>query len=205
MFELNYCNIRRLLLSLRHTGGFEHAPLQRVSRIDTLKDFASFKQKPMHHARYCHGVAYYRGFLYVLSGETTGMSNRRECERLNLTAGTWEDLQPFPTYAGSSCIVLEATQSLYALGGHTNQKKVDLIQRLCLVALTWEVLPVKLPIPSLSIPCFKVDEQRAYFIMSSTLFTFDPHEIENQERCATNVFTRTRSCTTQMYTQLSIA
>mmetsp|Transcript_6950 Transcript_6950/g.12645 ORF Transcript_6950/g.12645 Transcript_6950/m.12645 type:complete len:399 (+) Transcript_6950:666-1862(+) len=160
---------------LYFSGGSNGELMNAVTSIDLLRDFASFKQRPMLHARVFHGVVYYKGFLYVVGGEVNYQTFRRECERLSLENGQWEEIQPLPTQAGHlSLMVLESTQSLYSFGGQKESGLIDLIQRLCLVNLTWEVLPVKLPISTSGSPCFKVDEFEVCLIVSEALLIFNP-------------------------------
>jgi hypothetical protein len=66
-----------------------------------------------------------------------------------------------------SGVVMEG--SLYALGGYY-QDYLDLIQRLSLSRLTWEVMQLRLPHADQCIACFQ-HNNKVYFVVNKTLYS----------------------------------
>lgn len=152
-------------------GGFTST--NEATNICSHKDFAVTLKPPMLTARSGHGAVHNRGYLYVIGGANGRYLN--ECERFDCTQNRWEALEPLPeAYCSMSVLVLEATDSLYALGGFLDQGSHDQINRLCLVSLRWYELKLKLPSAHNSIACFKLEESQAYFLIEKSLYAFAP-------------------------------
>jgi hypothetical protein len=60
---------------------------------------------------------------------------------------------------------------LYALGGFDGSP-LDLVQKLSLESLTWELMQLRLPFPGSGIPCFKVRNTEVYLVVNNTLCSF---------------------------------
>jgi hypothetical protein len=162
--------------SLLITGGGEPDSAE-VVRIDTLREFVVSQQPPMITPRSGHTCVYYAQGLYVLSGVLNRNSDRylKECERY--VQSRWEALPPLPVAGCSMCGVV-VDGSLYALGGYDLQH-LDLIQKLRLDELTWELLELKLPLRACSIPCFKLNDTEVYLVINSTLCSFTPQRVQH--------------------------
>jgi hypothetical protein len=78
----------------------------------------------------------------------------------------------FPWYEWSS----GREQSL-CTRGVANRLSLDLVQKLSLESLTWELLPFRLPMPWRSIPCFKVRETEVCLVVMNTLCSFNANEV----------------------------
>jgi hypothetical protein len=76
---------------------------------------------------------------------------------------------------GISGVVLES--SLYALGGHDGSSYLDLVQKLSLDSLTWELMQLRLPHTGSHIPCFKVRDSEVYLVVNATLYSFTGLEV----------------------------
>jgi hypothetical protein len=61
-------------------------------------------------------------------------------------------------------------RSLYVLGGYIGHDYSDLIQKLSLLRLRWELCKVKLPCADYCIPCFKLRDSQVYFVMKKRLY-----------------------------------
>jgi hypothetical protein len=66
--------------------------------------------------------------------------------------------------------------SLFALGGE-NALFLDLVQKLSLESLTWELMQFRLPFVGKCIPCFKVRDTEVYLVFNQTLFSFTASEV----------------------------
>jgi hypothetical protein len=142
-----------------------------VVRIDTLREFAVTTQPRMFTARVYHCAVYHSPHLYILGGAYSE-SYLAECERFALVEKRWEILPSLPqACCDVSGVVSEG--SLYALGGHEKGLNLDLIQRLRLDRLTWEVMQFRLPSACNSIVCFQHNNQ-VYFILKQTLYSLTP-------------------------------
>jgi len=117
-----------------------------------------------------HGSVYDGDYLYVIGGSDGYCMS--ECERLLVRKDRWEALKPLPSKCyGVSVVVLKDTQCLYALGGwlgHGGSR--DIIQRLTLDRLEWDVMPLRLPSVAASIACFKQDESKLEFVVRGNLY-----------------------------------
>eukprot|EP00359_Climacostomum_virens_P007766 CAMPEP_0204907568 /NCGR_PEP_ID=MMETSP1397-20131031/6690_1 /ASSEMBLY_ACC=CAM_ASM_000891 /TAXON_ID=49980 /ORGANISM="Climacostomum Climacostomum virens, Strain Stock W-24" /LENGTH=199 /DNA_ID=CAMNT_0052076767 /DNA_START=205 /DNA_END=804 /DNA_ORIENTATION=- len=149
-----------------------------VHCIDILCEFASTAKTPMLTARCAHGAVYYDNYLYAIGGQD--YDNRvfciNACERFEVNQEKWEALEPLPIacYA-ASVITLDESHCLYALGGTDDYENViDLIQRLNLSDLSWDILELKLPTQSQKIASFKLDESQVFFVISKSLYSFRP-------------------------------
>jgi hypothetical protein len=150
--------------SLLITGG---GPSTEVATICT-ETFEVTQQPPMSTARQNHIAVYNDNHVYVLGGR----GPLEECERYLCAQGRWEDLPPLPrASAAISGVVVE--DCLYALGGYANGP-LDLIQRLNLEGLTWELMSLQLPHAGSGIPCFKLSKSQVYLLLKKTVFSFKP-------------------------------
>lgn len=154
-------------------GGYLPNTTDRIVRVDTARDFSVQHMPKMQTARRCHGAEYFGGYLYIIGGFYMGyLSN---CERFDCEQEQWEILQPLPHACSyMSVVALDALQCLYSLGGSNNERDYELIQRLCLKTLRWDVMQMKLPSYDDCIVCFKVDESQIYFICNSKIHSFNP-------------------------------
>lgn len=147
-----------------------------VVSIDS-RTFEVTPRAPMLTARNNHGLAYHANALYAVGG--FDRENLIDCERFDCGKNSWERLAPLPQVCiGLSLIVLEGPQCLYALGGYKSFNQcIDLIQRMSLSRLEWDILPIKLPSSDKSLAVFKIDETRMYFVSCKTLFSFHPSSL----------------------------
>jgi hypothetical protein len=124
--------------------------------------------------RRVHAAVYHTPHLYIRGG---GVANSylSECERYVYAENRWEALAPLPTACGcTSGVVLE--NSLYALGGHDGSP-LDLVQKLSLESLTWELMRFRLPFAGQPIPCFKLRDTEVYLVVNKTLCSFTALEV----------------------------
>jgi hypothetical protein len=141
-----------------------------VVRIDTHRESAVCHCPPMLTPRYCHAAVYHTPHLYVLGG-MDDIFFLSECERYVCAENRWEALPPLPTACwGSSGVVVES--SLYALGGTSKYKTLDLVQKLSLESLTWELMQLRLPYAGSDFPCFKLRDTEVYLVVNKTLCSF---------------------------------
>jgi hypothetical protein len=168
--------------SLLITGGYDS---REVVKIDTLRECAVSSQPPMHTPRASHVAMYHSQYLYVLGP--------KECERFVCPMSQWEVLPALPV-AGGAMSAVELENSLYALGGFY-VRLLDTVQKLSLDSLTWELMQLKLPQASYSIPCFKKDDE-VYLVIGETLYSFTPFEVKQIKplsesiRCYTSYYSR---------------
>jgi hypothetical protein len=67
--------------------------------------------------------------------------------------------------------------SLYTLGGSTETGSFfDLVQKLRLESLTWELMQFRLPFAGSNIPCFKLRDTEVYLVVNKTLCSFSAFE-----------------------------
>jgi hypothetical protein len=67
--------------------------------------------------------------------------------------------------------------SLYALGGNDRPSDLDLVQKLSLESLTWELMQFKLPSACLGFPCFKLRDTEVYLVVKKTLCSLTAFEV----------------------------
>jgi hypothetical protein len=161
--------------SLLITGGFDYdcTIVREVVRIDTCREFAVSHCPPMLTPRRHHAAVYHTPHLYILGGWSA--SYLSECERYVCAENRWEALPPLPRgCSGTSGVVVES--SLYALGGYDGSC-LDLVQKLCLESLTWELMQFRLPFAGDGIPCFKLRDTEAYLVVNQTLCSFTGFEV----------------------------
>jgi hypothetical protein len=164
--------------SLLITGGWNPGPtiVREVVRID-VRTFEVSPKRDMNTPRGAHAAVYHNHHLYVLGGRSSKFLS--DCERYVFAENRWEALPPLPTACiSTSGIVVES--SLYALGG-TGGSALDLVQKLSLVNLTWELMQIRLPFTGSSIPCFKVRDTEVYLIVNKTLCSFTSFEVRPLE------------------------
>jgi hypothetical protein len=157
--------------SLLITG--ESPKVREVVRIDTRREFAVAHCAPMLTPRSIHAAVYHTPHLYILGG--VNGSYLSECERYVCAENRWEALPPLPRACNStSGVVVE--RSLYALGGY-DDRNLDLVQKLSLESLTWELLRFRLPYVGRTIPCFKLRDTEVYLVVKKTLCSFTTFEV----------------------------
>jgi hypothetical protein len=66
--------------------------------------------------------------------------------------------------------------SLYALGGY-DEVSLDVVQKLSLESLTWELMQLRLPFAGYGIPCFKLRDTEVYLVVNKTLYSFTAFEV----------------------------
>jgi hypothetical protein len=160
--------------SLLITGGGYPDAVREVVRIDTRREFEVSHCAPMLTPRNSHAAVYHTPHLYILGGwdDSRELS---ECERYVCAENRWEALPPLPrACSGSSGVVVE--NSLYALGGY-DETYLDLVQKLSLESLTWELMQFRLPFAGISIPYFKVRDTEVYLVVNKTLCSFTALEV----------------------------
>jgi hypothetical protein len=157
--------------SLLITGG--HPALREVVRIDTRREFAVSHCPPMLTPRGYHAAVYHTPHLYILGGYDS--ITLRDWERYLCADNRWEALPPLPRACGQpSGVVLE--NSLYALGGFAGPA-LDLVQKLSLKSLTWELMQFRLPFVGQGIACFKLRDTGVYLVVNKTLCSFSAFEV----------------------------
>jgi hypothetical protein len=119
-----------------------------------------------------HAAVYHTPHLNVLGGWDD--RDLRECERYVCAENRWQALPPLPTACVSTSGVVES--SLYALGGH-NGSPLDLVQKLSLESLTWELMQFRLPLTGHYIPFFKLSDTEVYLMVKKTLCSFTAFEV----------------------------
>jgi hypothetical protein len=161
--------------SLFITGGWnqDQSGVREVVRIDTRREFAVAHCAPMLTPRAGHAAVYHTPHLYILGGSNDKCLS--ECERYVCAENRWEALPLLPRACqGTSGVVVE--RSLYVLGGHDGLV-LDLVQRLSLESLTWELMQFKLPFAGYGIPCFKLRDTEVYLVVNKTLCSFTAFEV----------------------------
>jgi hypothetical protein len=170
LFRSNFCVSEMQGGNLLLTGG-NHSLCNFVTRIDTRREFALFFSPPMLSARAFHAAVYHDLHLYVIGGRSS-ITCLKKCERYVCEEDRWEALHPLPI----SCCLMSGVvieKSLYALGGQDEKRNsFDLVQRLSLESLTWELLELRLPFAGCGIPCFKVTDTEVYLVVNKTLCEF---------------------------------
>jgi hypothetical protein len=160
--------------SLLITGGGHSTAVREVVKID-VGIFEVSHQRDMHTPRSLHAAVYHTPHLYVLGGHNNGaLSECERCvceERYFYAEYRWQALPPLPRACwGSSGVVLEC--SLYVLGGLHEYSSFDLVQKLSLESLTWELMQLRLPFAGHAIPCFKLRNTEVYLVVNKTLCSF---------------------------------
>jgi hypothetical protein len=168
--------------SLLVTGGGNPA-VREVVRIDTRREYAVYHCTPMLTPRRLHAAVHHTPHLYVLGGfDYTSLS---ECERYVCADNRWEALPPLPRACWrSSGVVVE--RSLYALGG-SDGSILDLVQKLSLETLTWELMQLRLPHAGQCIPCFKLTDTEVYLVVKKTLCSFTASEVRPLKTLAEDI------------------
>jgi hypothetical protein len=69
--------------------------------------------------------------------------------------------------------------SLYALGGCIGPSYLDLVQKLSLESLTWELMQYRLPFAGFGLPCFKLRDTEVYLVVKKTLCSFTAFEVRS--------------------------
>jgi hypothetical protein len=116
-----------------------------------------------------HAAVYHTPHLYILGGWND--TNLSECERYVCAENRWEALPPLPrACCQTSGVVVE--NSLYALGG----LYLDVVQKLSLESLTWELMQFRFPFADCDIPCFKLRDTEVYLMVKNILCSFTAFE-----------------------------
>jgi hypothetical protein len=173
--------------SLLITGGEDeaHSGVREVVRIDTRREFAVAHCPPMLTPRREHAAVYHTPHLYILGGDSSSRY-LSECERFVCAENRWQALPPLPrACSATSGVVVES--SLYALGGYKGSSPLDLVQKLSLASLTWELMQFRLPFASCSIPCFKVKDTEVYLVVNKTLCSFTGFEVRALKTLTKNI------------------
>jgi hypothetical protein len=98
----------------------------------------------------------------------------------------WEALSPLRR-ACCNAIGVVVDSSLYALEGYDIEKELDLVQKLSLESITWELMQLRLPYAGRSIPCFKLNNTEVYLVVNNTLCSFNALEVRSLKRLAENM------------------
>jgi hypothetical protein len=168
--------------SLLITGGGSPG-VREVVRIDTRREFAVAHNPPMLSPRLGHAAVYHTPYLYILGGGNR--SYLRDCERYVCAENRWEALSPLPKACmQTSGVVVE--RNLYALGGYAGSA-LDLIQKLSLDSLTWELMQFRLPFTGFGIPCFKLTDTEVYLVVLNTLCSFTALEVSPLKTLTENI------------------
>jgi hypothetical protein len=123
-----------------------------------------------------HTAVYHTSHLYILGG-WNDIRHLSECERYVCAEKRWEALPPLPRACiYTSGVVVES--SLYALGGYAGTL-LDLVQKLSLESLTWELMQFRLPFAGYYVPCFKVRDTEVYLVVNKTLCSFTAFEVRS--------------------------
>jgi hypothetical protein len=142
---------------------------EEVVRIDTRREFAVAQCAPMLTPRMGHTAVFHTPHLYILGGRYDGCLS--ECERYVCAENRWEALAPLPKPCSfASGVVLK--NDLYALEGVNVDYDCNLVQKLSLISLTWELMQFRLPFAGRSFPCFKVRDTEVYLVGDSAFCSF---------------------------------
>jgi hypothetical protein len=165
-------------------GGDNLRSLREVVRIDTRREFAVTQCTPMITPRLAHAAVYHTPHLYILGGHRGRCLS--ECERYVCAENRWEALPPLSIACqGASGVVVES--SLFALGGYVNAADLDLVQKLSLESLTWELVQFRLPFVGWCIPCFKLRDTEVYLVVNKTLCSFTALEVRPLKSLTENI------------------
>jgi hypothetical protein len=164
--------------SLLITGGLDEAfsAVRKVVRIGARREYAVTHCPPMLTPRGAHAAVHHTPHLYILGG-MTGIRHLSvcECERYVCAENRWQALPPLPKACSrTSAVVVES--SLYALGG-LDDSPLDLVQKLSLESLTWELMQCRLPFAGFGIPCFKLRDTKVYLVVNKTLYSFTGFQV----------------------------
>jgi hypothetical protein len=167
------------------TGG-GYPAVREVVSIDTRREFAVVHCPPMLFPRSDHAAVYHDQHLYILGGRNDVFLVFSECERYVCAENRWEALPPLPQACCTmSGVVVES--SLYALGGYAGVKDLDLVQKLSLESLTWELMQFRLPHAGSGIPCFKLRDTEVYLVVKKTLCSFTALEVRPLKTLTKNI------------------
>jgi hypothetical protein len=168
--------------SLFITGGGAPA-VREVVKID-VGTFEVNPQQDMLTPRRDHAAVYHTPHLYILGGWIDRCLS--ECERYVCAENRWEVLPPLPRacYCTSGVVV---ESSLYALGGHDWSDALDLVQKLSLDSLTWELMQLRLPHIGYGISCFKLRDTEVYLVVNKTLCSFTGLEVRPLKTLTGNI------------------
>jgi hypothetical protein len=181
------CYLSEVLGGILLITGGGSIVVSEVVRIDTRREFAVSHCPPMLTPRRSHAAVYHTPHLYILGGLNYSRV-LSECERYVCAENRWEALPPLPrACCDTSGVVVES--SLYALGGCNGEKDLDLVQKLSLKSLTWEIMQFRLPHAGGGIPCFKVRDTEVYFVLNKTLCSFTSLQVCPLKTLTKNIWT----------------
>jgi hypothetical protein len=150
--------------SLLITGGGHPVEVREVVRIDTLREFAVSDCAPMLTPKKAYAAVYHTPHLYIIGGWTDSRC-LSECERYVWAENRWQALPSLPQACSqTSGIVVE--DSLFALGGWCDGSALDLVQKLRLESLTWELKQFRLPFAGWCISCFKLRDTEVGLVVN---------------------------------------
>jgi hypothetical protein len=167
------------------TGGMDEygSTVRDVVSID-VENFEFSALEDMLTPRRDHAALTHTQHVYVLGGKN-GRLYLSECERYRWAEDHWEALPPLPRACiDMSGVVVE--NSLYALGGFDGTP-LDLVQRLNLGSLTWELMRLRLPYAGFDIPYFKLRPTEVYLVVNKTLCSFTALEIRPLKTLAQDI------------------
>jgi hypothetical protein len=169
--------------SLLITGGGHASAGRKVVKIDTRRECAVSDLPSLLTPRRFHAAVYHTQHLYVLGGHNGRCLT--ECERYVCAESRWQTLSALPIACMcTSGVVVES--SLYALGGHDGSP-LDLVQKLSLESLTWELMQLRLPYAGCGIPCFKLRDTEVYLLVNMTLCSFTGLEVRPLKTVTDNI------------------
>jgi hypothetical protein len=174
--------------SLLITGGQnrDYSAAREVVRID-VGTFEVSPQQDMLTLRKMRAAVYHTPHLYILGGYDSRYLS--ECERYACAENRWEALPPLLiACCNTSGVMVE--NSLYALGGHDELSHLDLVQKLSLDSLAWEIMQFRLQFAGSGIPCFKLRDTEVYLVVRKTLCSFTGLEVRPLKTLTENIKSR---------------
>jgi hypothetical protein len=158
------------------TGGLQGTALSNeATAVYTKKDYGLVSLPPMSVARVLHASVSYSHYVYVIGGGAND-DILTHCERFSLSTTTWEPLPALltPLY-DSQAVVFQPTSSIFVVGSY-DEPFSTLIQELSLVAMTWRVLEISLPLQARVASCFRVSDvsPHIYLIQERKLVVVSP-------------------------------
>mmetsp|Transcript_3693 Transcript_3693/g.7901 ORF Transcript_3693/g.7901 Transcript_3693/m.7901 type:complete len:273 (-) Transcript_3693:926-1744(-) len=158
--------------SLFCTGGEKFfSPTREAWQIQVARDFSVIDKPPILKERSQHCSAYYRGNVYVISGNKTV-----RCERFSLDREQWTEIPCIPHgVCWATAVLLEKSQSIFVLGG----LRLNLIQEYNIDRRAWLVLPAFLSPPTAFMPSFSYrgSVDAVFFICGNLLCNLEHNQI----------------------------
>lgn len=149
------------------TGGYP----AKKDAVVISKDFKITPKESMLTGRRKHGLTYFRGAAYAISGWEAGS----KCESYDPLQDLWQQLPDIPKATG--CVSpIAMDKSLYVLGGYAGTF-LNEVQTLDIEHNVWSVLQVKLPSAGWYVPCFSVGVREVMFVVKKQLWCLRPQAI----------------------------